>query len=57
MQTSETNCGKCNKFIPVRIRIIKCDTCEHLFHVKCCNVNHRTYNSVKQSNNDWHCKR
>ena len=27
------------------------------FHVKCCDVNHRTYNSVKQSNNDWHCKR
>ena len=57
MQTSEINCGKCNKFIPVRIRIIKCDTCEHFFHVKCCDVNHRTYNSVKQSNNDWHCER
>ena len=31
MQTSETNCGKCNKFIPVRSMIIKCDTCEHFF--------------------------
>ena len=52
MSTSETNCGECKKFIPARIRVIKCDTCEQFFH-----INHRTYNSIKQSNNDWHCKK
>ena len=30
---------------------------KQFFHVKCCDINHRTYNSIKQSNNDWHCKK
>ena len=55
MPTSENDCGECNKFIPARIRIIKCDTCNKFFHVKCCGINHKTFHSIKQSN-DWHCK-
>ena len=55
MSTFETNCGKSNNFIREHIKVIKCDTCEQFFHVKCCEINHRTYNSIKQSNNDWHC--
>ena len=57
MSTSETNCGECNNFICARIKVIKCDTCKQFFHVKYCEINHRTYNSIKQSNNDWQCKK
>ena len=40
---------------PLRTRIINCDLCKHLFHVKCCGVNHKIYNSIKATNT-WLCK-
>ena len=49
MQATENNCGECKKFIPLHIRIIKCDLCKLFFHVKCCGINHKTYNSFKES--------
>ena len=49
---NEFNCGNCNKLIPIRMRIIKCQI---FFHVKCCGINHKTFNSIKQLNNDWNC--
>ena len=52
---NEFNCGKCNKLIPKHIRIIKCDSCKKFLHVKCCGVNHKTFNSLKQLNNVWNC--
>ena len=43
MPTSNNNCGQCNKLIRSDIRIIKCDTCDYYFHVKCCGINHKTF--------------
>ena len=55
MSNIENNCGKCNKFIPSRTRIINCESCKKFFHVKCCDVNHKTFNSFIQTNEQWHC--
>ena len=55
--TLGTNCGECKTFLPVRIRIIRCDTCKQFFHVKCCGINHKTYNYIKESNGTWHCNK
>ena len=52
---NELNCCKCNNLIPIHIRIIKCDLCTTFFHVKCCGINHKTLNSIKQLNNIWNC--
>ena len=32
---SDYACGECDKTIPIRNRIIKCDLCKIFFHVKC----------------------
>ena len=53
---SDNNCGKCKKELPLRIRIIKCDSCKTFFHVKCCGINHKIYKSIKQRGDTWHCK-
>ena len=47
MPTFENNCGQCNKLIRSDIRIIKCNTCDYNFHVKCCGFNHKTFNAIK----------
>ena len=35
MSTSENNCGGCDKILPQRIRVIKCDFCTNssMLHV------------------------
>ena len=54
---SDYACGECDKTIPIRNRIIKCDLYIIFFHVKCCGINYKTFRSIKESNNDtWHCK-
>ena len=55
MQAKETECEECKKYITLRIRIINCDLCKHFFHVKCCGLNHKIYNSIKATNT-WLCK-
>ena len=55
--TSKTNCRQCNKLIRSDIRIIKCDTCDYYFHVKCCAINHKTFNAIKCTGGDWICKK
>ena len=54
---SDYACGECDKTIPIRNRIIKCDLCKIFFHVKCCGINYKTFCSIQESNNDtWLCK-
>ena len=48
--------SKCNKNIPLHLRKIKCDSCNSFFHVKCCGVNYKSFNSLKEANHVWHCK-
>ena len=55
MSKIENNCGKCNKFIPSRIRIINCESYKKFFHVKCCDLNHKTFDSFIQTNEQWYC--
>ena len=50
-----TNCGNCEKYIPTKIRKISCTKCKLFYHVKCCNVNHRSYENLKNSGEDWNC--
>ena len=57
MPTSKNNCGQCNKLIRSDIRIIKCDTCDNYFQVKCCGINHKTFNAFKCTGGDWICKK
>ena len=52
---SETNCGNCNKFIPVKIRKINCTTCKLFYHVKCCNINHRSFEHLQSVGEVWNC--
>ena len=54
MSSPENNCGQCNKHIPLNIRIIKCGKCNQFFHVKCCGINHKTFNTIKSG--EWNCK-
>ena len=49
------HCGTCNKFIPLKIRKVKCSTCQLLFHAKCSGINHRTFASLMASGNAWNC--
>ena len=55
MDNSKVLCGKCNSNIPKNLRVIKCNLCSKFFHVKCCDVNHRSYNSLMQENQLWLC--
>ena len=51
MPSPQNNCGQCNKHIPLNIRIIKCNK---FFHVKCCGIIHKTFNTIKSG--EWNCK-
>ena len=55
MSNIENNCGKSNKFIPRCIRIINCESFKKCFHVNCCDVNHKTFDSFIQTNEQWYC--
>ena len=55
MNDSKLLCGKCNVNIPKNLRVIKCNSCNKYFHVKCCNVNHNSYNKLIQNNMFWDC--
>ena len=46
------NCGTCNKFIPLKIRKVKCSTCGIFFHVKCSGINHKTFAALAASGNN-----
>ena len=52
---SSTHCGKCEKFIPVKIRKICCSTCKAFFHVKCCNINHKSFENMANLGEIWNC--
>ena len=56
MSESITICGKCNVNIPANLRVIKCNSCQKYYHVKCCDINHKIYNSMVQDNKVWHCQ-
>ena len=49
-------CGQCNKLLPKHLRVVNCDTCKRYYHVKCCGVTHKVFNSIKSSNSQWHCQ-
>ena len=50
------NCSKCKKDLPILLRVITCDSCKQYFHVKCCGITHKDFNSIKGSNAEWHCQ-
>ena len=49
-------CGTCNKYIPQKIRKVKCFTCKTFYHVKCSGVNHKTFAALVDSGNNWNCQ-
>ena len=56
MTSQDVKCGECKKSLPKHLRIIRCDKCEQFFHVKCCGITQKIFNSIKSSNSIWHCK-
>lgn len=54
---SESQCGNCQKKIPANLQIISCDTCKFLFHVKCCNVNHKEFKALTLAGKSWTCNK
>ena len=56
MTSTVINCGKCNKPLPNYLRVVNCDTCKKFYHVKCCRITHKTFNTIKRSNDRWHCE-
>ena len=56
MTEQNPNCGNCNKFIPSKIRKINCTTCKQFFHVKCCNINHKSFENMNNLGEDWNCQ-
>ena len=52
---TSNKCGNCKKHMPEHLRIINCDSCKTFYHVKCCRINHKQYNDIKNRNELWHC--
>ena len=50
-------CGgnDCHKNIPPHLRHISCFACKTFFHVRCCNVNKKDFDNLKNSGENWLC--
>ena len=48
-------CGICTRQVSKNHRAIKCDSCEKWIHIKCNNLETRTYQSLINDNNSWYC--
>ena len=42
--------------MPKHLRVIYCSGCNQYFHVKCCNINRKRFNSLLLANKSWNCK-
>ena len=56
MSESNFYCGKCKKCMPKHLRVIHCSGCNQYFHVKCCNIDRKKFNSLLLANKRWNCK-
>ena len=50
-------CGSpdCCKFIPPHLRYISCFNCDKFYHVRCCNINKKQFDGIKDSGENWLC--
>ena len=57
--SNNIRCGSsdCYKIIPKHLRYITCFDCEQYFHVRCCNVNKKEFDSLKDSGENWLCQK
>ena len=55
MPDSDFSCGNCQKCIPKHLRVIRCTTCLHYFHVKCTDINQKQFNDLALAKNEWNC--
>ena len=53
-QCGNKNCDSKNN-IPRHLRNIWCIGCKKYFHVKCCDVNTKQYNAIKNAGDNWLC--
>ena len=55
--SNNIRCGSsdCLKNIPVHLRHISCFTCKKYFHVRCCNINKKQFDNLKNIGENWLC--
>lgn len=49
-------CGICKKTVKNNHRSIECDMCQQWVHIKCNNLDAKTYEILKFDKNPWYCK-
>ena len=49
------NYGSCMKFLPTHLRLINCNSCQLFFHVKCCNISRKEWQSLVNESKIWLC--
>ena len=55
-QNESLPCAKCNKNLAKNNRIIKCFKCLSYYHVKCSQINHKTFYEMEKKDNNWCCE-
>ena len=55
--SNNVRCGSndCRKNIPPHLRYISCFACKFFYHVRCCNVNKKQFDNLKNSGENWLC--